>query len=130
MMNVIEWTYLIYATASVFMTIWVAHTLQKNGRIFLVEAFNGNEDLAHSVNHLLVVGFYLINFGFISLFLKTDSHLEGLRGGIELFSGKFGVVMVILGIMHFFNLFVFSKIRRRTRLHQIPPPVPPQGVVG
>ena len=129
-MNTIEWTYLTYAGASLGMTIWVAHTLHKNGRIFLVDAFHGNRDLADSVNHLLVVGFYLINFGFISLFLKSSSTLAGLRGGIELFSSKFGVVMVILGIMHFFNLFVFSRIRRRARLHQTPPPVPAQGTLG
>ncbi len=128
-MNTVEWTYITYAGASLGMTIWVAHTLHKNGRIFLIDAFQGNRELADSINHLLVVGFYLINIGFISLFLKTTHDLETLRGGIELFSGKFGVVMVILGIMHFFNLFVFTRIRRRARLHQAPPPVPAQGTV-
>lgn len=128
-MNAIEWTYLTYAVASIGMTVWVARTLHQNGRVFLVDAFHGNQELADSVNHLLVVGFYLINFGFISLFLKSTVTLDGLRGGIELFSGKFGVVMVILGIMHFFNLFVFSRIRRRARLHQTPPPVPAQGTL-
>ncbi|MEM6822710.1 MAG: hypothetical protein AAF558_12320 [Verrucomicrobiota bacterium] len=111
------------------MTVWVAQTLHKNGRVFLIDAFRGNAELADSVNHLLVVGFYLINVGFISLFLKTKQNLEGLRDGIELFSGKFGVVLVILGIMHFFNLYVFSKIRKRAKLGQAPPPIPPQGTL-
>ncbi len=124
-MNTIEWTYVSYAVASLAMTVWVARTLHKNGRVFLVDAFQGNADLADSVNHLLVVGFYLINIGFISLFLKTADELTGLRGGIELFSGKFGVVLLVLGIMHFFNLFVFSRIRRRGQLQHMPPPVPP-----
>lgn len=128
-MNAIEWTYLTYAAASIGMTVWVARTLHKNGRVFLIDAFHGNRELADSVNHLLVVGFYLINLGFISLFLKSTVTLEGLRGGIELFSGKFGVVMVILGFMHFFNLFVFSRIRRRAQLNQTPPPVPAQGTL-
>jgi hypothetical protein len=125
-MNTIEWTYIVYAVASLGMTIWVARTLHKNGRVFLVDAFHGNTELADSVNHLLVVGFYLINIGFVSLFLKTAEEIEGLRGGIELFSGKFGVVLVVLGIMHFFNLFVFSRIRKRGQLAQVPPPVPAQ----
>ena len=76
-----------------------------------------------------MVGFYLINIGFISLFLKTDNVLEGLRGGIELFSGKFGVVMVTLGLMHFFNLYVFSRFRRKALTHKTPPP-PPIPVAG
>jgi hypothetical protein len=55
--------YLSYLAISIGLTIWVARTLHKNGRVFLVEAFHGNEELADSVNHLLVVGFYLINGG-------------------------------------------------------------------
>lgn len=57
------WTYLAYVVISVAMTVWVARTLHRNGRIFLVDSFHGNEKLADSVNHLLVVGFYLINVG-------------------------------------------------------------------
>ena len=128
-MNIIVWTYFTYATVSIGMTIWVARTLHKNGRVFLLEAFHGNEGLTDSVNHLLVVGFYLINLGFISLFLKSNNTLDGVRGGIELFSGKFGVVMVILGFMHFFNLYVFTRIRRRGTLVKAPPPIPAQGTI-
>ena len=62
--------YLIYLPVSVAMTIWVARTLHKNGRVFLVQAFRGKEDMADSVNHLLVVGFYLINVGFITTALR------------------------------------------------------------
>src|SRR6267142_750136 len=64
------WTYLAYLGISVALTIWVARTLHKNGRIFLVDSFLGNENLADSVNHLLVVGFYLVNIGFVTLALK------------------------------------------------------------
>src|SRR3979411_1263024 len=60
-------TYLIYLAISIGLTIWVARTLHRNGRIFLVDVFHGNEPLADSVNHLLVVGFYLISFGYVSL---------------------------------------------------------------
>ena len=64
------WTYLIYLGLSIAATIWVARTLHRNGRIFLVDCFHGNTDLADSVNHLLVVGFYLINVGFVALALR------------------------------------------------------------
>ncbi|MGF1677760.1 MAG: hypothetical protein ACFCUX_01050 [Candidatus Methylacidiphilales bacterium] len=126
-MNTIEWTYLIYAAASITMTVWVASTLHRNGKVFLIDAFHGNTEIAASVNHLLVVGFYLINIGFVSLFLKTSEDVLGLRSGIEFFSGKFGVVMVVLGLMHFFNLYLFARMRRRAGLPHVPPPVPPTG---
>lgn len=107
-------TYLTYIAISVALTVWVAQTLHKNGRIFLVDVFHGNEALADSVNHLLVVGFYLINMGYVSLALKLGYNLANTREGIEALSWKVGMVLVVLGGMHFFNLYIFSRIRRRS----------------
>jgi hypothetical protein len=115
------WTYLAYAVISVAITIWVARTLHKNGRIFLVDAFKGNEKLADSVNHLLVVGFYLINLGAVCLFLKYGGIAANAQEAIEYLSYKIGIVLVLLGGMHFLNLTIFSKIRQRGIE---PPPAP------
>ncbi|HTH53923.1 MAG TPA: hypothetical protein VL495_08240 [Edaphobacter sp.] len=106
--------YFVYLTISVALTVWVAKTLHKNGRVFLIEAFHGNAELADSVNHLLVVGFYLINIGYIALALSTNAPLATLREAIELESTKIGVVLLILGAMHFFNILVFAKMRHRS----------------
>ena len=108
-------TYLVYLLVSVTLTIWVARTLHKRGAIFLVDAFHGNAELAASVNHLLVVGFYLINIGFVTLALKTSAQIADSRAAIELLSDKLGVVLLALGGMHFFNLLVFSRIRAHGR---------------
>jgi hypothetical protein len=122
----VVWAYLAYLLASIGLTIWVAHTLHKNGRIFLVDAFHGNAPLADSVNHLLVVGFYLINFGYVFLALKLGRKPWDLPSGIEFFSTKIGLVLLVLGGMHFFNLYVFSRMRRRALHHPSLPPVAPQ----
>lgn len=119
-------TYLLYLVVSVSLTVWVARTLHKNGRLFLVDAFHGNEALADSINHLLVVGFYLINIGYVSLALKYGDKAADLQQLIEALSTKVGLVLLILGGMHFFNLYVFSKMRKRGLLYSAPPPVPPQ----
>jgi hypothetical protein len=116
-MNPVVICYLIYLAVSVALTIWVAHTLHKNGRIFLVQAFHGNEEMADSVNHLLVVGFYLINVGYITLALKYGDKPATVQESFEFLSTKLGLVLVILGGMHFFNMFNFDKMRRKgTRL--------------
>ncbi len=124
-MNETVLTYGLYLALAVGMTIWVARTLHKNGRIFLIECFHGNTELADSVNHLLVVGFYLINIGFVSLYLRTTEDVLGARGVFEVLSGKMGIVLLALGAMHFFNLLVFTKMRKRAHLAAMPPPVPP-----
>ena|SRR5215468_1986459 len=126
-MNHIVFTYLLYLAISVTLTIWVARTLHQNGRVFLVDVFHGNESLADSVNHLLVVGFYLINLGYVSLALKLGYDVTNTQEAIEALSWKVGTVLVVLGGMHFFNLYVFSRIRRRGLLAYAPPPVLPDG---
>ena len=118
-------TYLTYLAISIGLTVWVAKTLHKNGRVFLVDVFHGNEPLADSVNHLLVVGFYLINLGYVSLALKLGYDLASAKEGIEALSVKVGMVLLVLGGMHFFNLFIFSRMRRRSNLRNGPPPVAP-----
>ena len=123
------WSYLVYVSISVSLTMWVARTLHKNGRIFLVDAFHGNEGLADSVNHLLVVGFYLINIGYVALALKYGTKPFDTQTAIEAFSTKVGWVLLVLGAMHFFNLYVFSRMRRRGLLQYVPPPVAPVGRV-
>lgn len=122
---IVETTYLIYLVLSIGMTIWVARTLHTNGRIFLIDSFNGNEVLADSVNHMLVVGFYLINIGYVSLALKYGVKPETFQQAIEFLSTKVGLVLVVLGLMHFFNMYVISKMRRRAILQNAPPPVTP-----
>jgi len=130
--------YFSYLIISVALTIWVARTLHKNGRVFLVDAFHGNEQLADSVNHLLVVGFYLVNVGYITVALKTSYALDSLRAAIELESSKIGIVLLILAAMHFFNILVFSKMRHRAvkgepgnpRPSFLPPPPPPPIAAG
>ena len=117
---VIVSTYISYVVVSVVLTVWVAQTLHKNGRVFLVEVFNGNEPLADSVNHLLVVGFYLINLGYVSLALKMSEYPLNAAQGIEALSWKVGLVLLVLGGMHFFNLFLFNRIHRRPKFNRHP----------
>lgn len=129
-MNATLYTYLAYVLISVALTVWVGRTLHKNGRAFLVDVFADRADLADSVNHLLVVGFYLINFGYMTLALQLGRRIDDAVGGLEALSHKVGLVLVVLGVMHFFNLFVFSRIRQHKRIARAARPVPPDAMLG
>lgn len=118
-MNLLTNTYAAYLLISAAVTIWVARTLHHRGRPFLVKNFRGEETLADSVNDLLVVGFYLINFGYVALALKYGEKPVDLQGAIEFLATKVGLVLVILGAMHFVNLLVFSRIGGKS----VAPPV-------
>lgn len=108
-------TYLAYLLTAVPITIWVASTLSRNGRVFLGDVFGDETGLADAVNRLLVVGFYLINLGFVMLYLRTDGRVINLTGLMETVSVKIGVVMLLLGVIHFINVMVFSSMRRKGR---------------
>lgn len=124
-MNVSLYAYLAYVAISIGLCVWVGRTLHQNGRAFLVDVFANRQDLADSVNHLLVVGFYLINFGYMSLALKVATPPTTPTEAVETLSWKVGLVLVVLGGMHFFNLFVFSRIRAHKTLSEAPRPVGP-----
>lgn len=117
-------TYIIYLILVSLITIFVARTLSKNGAVFLVDGFGGDKALADSINHLLVVGFYLINLGFALLQLDSHRSIETVDRAVVFLSSKIGFVMVVVGVMHFFNLFVISQFKnsqikhRREAAHQ------------
>lgn len=127
-------TYIVYLGASIGLTVWVGRTLFHNGRFFLLDIFEGNAGLADAVNRLLIVGFYLVNLGFVALNIRADA-VTSLDQGIETLAGKLGLILFILGGMHFFNLYALNRVRH-SRLFPRPlrpappplaPPVPPAG---
>jgi hypothetical protein len=116
------YSYLVYLSISVCATVMVARTLFRNGRVFLMDAFHGNGELADSVNRLLVAGFYLLNIGFIALAVGSSVPLSSTREAIELVSQKVGLALVVLGAVHLFNLYVLNRMRLRAK------PSPPSGL--
>ena len=120
--------YVIYLLISIGLTVWVARTLSRNGRVFIGDVLQGNEKLADAVNQLLVVGFYLVNIGFVTLYLRSAEEIVKARDLFEALSVKLGVVLLVLGVMHLGNVYVLNKMRRRGMMErQQTPPVPPQG---
>ncbi|MEY9839142.1 hypothetical protein [Streptacidiphilus sp. EB103A] len=122
-------TYVLYLALSIGLTIWVARTLSHSGRVFLADVFQGSEKLADAVNHLLVVGFYLVNLGFVALWLRGgDTHVQDVAGIFTALSYKVGTVLLVLGVLHLLNVYVLNRIRRRGLIDsEQRPPVPPQG---
>lgn len=109
----VEITYALYLLISIAITIWVAHTLSTNGEVFLVQCFGHNKVLAQSTNHLLVVGFYLVNIGFITLTLSIGAEPTTLPEAIRFLSSKVGLAVMIVGGMHFFNMTAIARYGRK-----------------
>ncbi len=109
----VEISYVLYLVIALAITVWVARTLSKNGIVFLVQCFGQNEELARSTNHLLVVGFYLINIGFITLTLSYAGEPQTVSGAMRFLAGKVGLAVMVLGGMHFFNMAMIARFGRK-----------------
>jgi len=118
-------TYVTYLAVSLALTVWVARTLQRHGQLFLVDVFGGSVELATAVNRLLVVGFYLVNVGYVTLAIKVGAPVFDTRTSLEALSTKVGAAALVLGAMHFANLIVLTALRRRSLAPARPTPAAP-----
>lgn len=120
--------YAIYGVAAIGLTIWLAQTLYRNGAVFLEEVFEDRPGVAQAVNRLLVTGFYMLNLGYAFLLLRSDVEPNALAA-VEALVEKLGVLLVSLGVVHFLNMYVFFRIRRRIESTTLALPVAPQYAV-
>jgi len=118
--------YLLYLAVVVPLTIWVGRALRRHGEVFLVDVFHGDVRLAHAVNQLLVIGFYLLNFGYLSYFMASSTDVQTGRQLMEVVSTKAGGVALVIGVIHFGNVWCLNVFRRRALLRaQAVPPMTP-----
>ncbi|TXH77918.1 MAG: hypothetical protein E6Q88_00175 [Lysobacteraceae bacterium] len=123
--------YALYLAISIALTVWVARALSSTGETFLIRCFGQDEELARSTNRLLVIGFYLVNLGFICFRLRfwTAGHVNMI---VEVAS-RVGVSLLVLGLMHFFNMLMIARMGRTVgrwlderQGGPLPPPLPRQ----
>ncbi len=105
-------TYVAYLVLTVGIAIWVGRTLRRQGLVLLTADRKGDHSLAEALSHLLIVGFYLVNFGAISFMLKVTDQVLTVEKAIETTSTKVGMILVAIGIMHFFIVGILTINRR------------------
>lgn len=104
--------YAVYLPVVIILTWYVARTLFNNGKIFMLDIFNQRQEIALSTNQLFKVGFYLLNVGFALMILEIDRSVDTHQVMVEVLSHKIGGFSIYLGVMLFFNLYLFFRGRR------------------
>ncbi|MBN4072221.1 hypothetical protein JYT14_00675 [Flavobacteriales bacterium AH-315-E23] len=117
--------YTVYLPIVIGLTYYVAHTLFKNGKVFMMDIFKGRQEIALATNTLFKVGFYLLNLGFALMILKiVDSEynpLDTYQELIEVLSTKIGGFSIYLGIMLFLNLLLFFRGKKKAKQSTVKP---------
>jgi hypothetical protein len=106
--------YILYLVISVVLTIVTATVLTRSGKTFLTRVFGGDEALGQALSRLFAVGFYLLNFGFIILAMRSSATVHGTRQAMDLLSVKLGEALLIIGALHLLNVLVLARISRRS----------------
>jgi len=133
MTNKIVLTYLVYLPVVILLTLYVARTLFRNGRVFMLDIFKGKTDIADASNHLFEMGFYLVNIGFALRIMQVHGHgdwnpFDTNQEGVETLAGKIGGFAIYLGIMLFLNLWLFFRGRKKSNANRAFPPTAPIAV--
>src|SRR5688500_3089106 len=112
-------TYLLYLVLSIGVAAFVAHTLYRRGRVFLLDTFRGNEILADSINHLRRIGFYLITVGYVAMSMSWGKTPGDLVEATEFLSARVGVVLLLVGFMHVLATSRLTWMRRRAEMGKV-----------
>ena len=117
--------YVVYSVVAVGLIVWLARTLFHNGAVFLEDLFVDHPGMAQAVNRLLVIGFYMANLGYAAMLLQSNEASDAVTA-FEVLAHKLGLLLLSLAALHFLNMYVFFRIRRRATASVLPPPVAPQ----
>jgi len=112
--NLILTGYFIYLPIIIALTLYVSKTLFKNGKQYMLDIFHGQEDIAVATNRLFEVGFYLLNIGFALYIIKLN-YINSIQDLVEDLSSKIGGFSIYLGVVLFFNLYLFLRGRKYAR---------------
>ncbi len=107
--------YVPYAAIAITLTVWLARALSHHGEVFLRDVFPNKPTLATAINQLLVIGFYLVNLGWALLLLRAnevEAQVHTPTDAIALLTTRLGMLLLLLGVAHLANLYVFHRVRR------------------
>jgi len=108
--------YAVYLPIVLTLTFFVAKSLFKSGKVFMLDIFHQREDIAEATNRLFKVGFYLLNIGFALVILEIYARNSiGYQDIIEILSYKIGGFSIYLGVMLFLNMFLFFRGKRKSK---------------
>lgn len=105
--------YSIYLPITFYITIWVGWLCYKHGEQHLIRVFHGDMHLVKPVNKILLTGYYLLNLGYATVVLSFWEKLESPLQMVNSVSQRLGIIILFLGLMHYFNLWATGFIAKR-----------------
>lgn len=96
--------YALYFGVTAFIVLRVGWLFYHYGAVYLKDLYPAREELAHSLNRLLLMGYYLLNLGYLALSLKQWPLIPSAEAMLALLCHKTGFICLVLGLLHFVNM--------------------------
>lgn len=107
-------TYALYLTAAGLTTVAITRLVKRHTAVFLRDGYSGDTAMAEAAGGLIETQFRLVAFAATFLLLRLGNDAAGPAGGAEVFealSVKLGVILLVLGGLHFLSLRTVNRIR-------------------
>lgn len=105
------WIVTTYLLIGIPAIVWVGLDLYKNGLSLIVNLYQDLE-LSKTINKLLLVGYYLVNIGYLALTVAVPRGEIPVSEGLEIIAGKLGLILLILGLLHLNNIVVLNLLSK------------------
>ncbi|MEZ4803920.1 MAG: hypothetical protein R2852_00125 [Bacteroidia bacterium] len=113
-------SYVIYLPITAWITIYVGKVCFVNGRAYLNQILHNRSELVNSINSSLLLGYYLLNIGYAATMLSFWPEIHDFQNLILELSRRIGLIIISLGLMHYFNLtvtyLISKKINKQSQL--------------
>ena len=120
-MNLNIQAYVIYGSFTIY-TIWyLGKILHQNGRHYILMIFD-DESWGDFINNSLLMGYYLLNIGWVFITINNWQTIKNTTQLLEVIGYKFGSILLILGVMHWFNimaLYAYGYLKKNNFFHQV-----------
>lgn len=112
-MNTNILTYSIYLMVTIYITVVVGYKFYKNGIHLILNLFKPNIEGAHAINKLLLVGYYLVNLGYLAISIKGWPVIQSHNEMIKILFQQTGIILLALAVLHYNNLFWLYYLSKR-----------------
>jgi hypothetical protein len=101
--------YAIYLSVTAVIILRVGSICYRNGNVFVGELIPDHEDLCKRINQILLLGYYLLNIGYCSVTLVQWDTIETVPQLVETVAMKSAVIICIISVMHYLNIFIITN---------------------
>ncbi|MFT5725794.1 MAG: hypothetical protein ACI9JN_002923 [Bacteroidia bacterium] len=105
--------YAIYLGVTFYITVVVGYSFHKHGIHLVLELFQNNHEGAHAINNVLLVGYYLVNLGYLTISISSWPEIQSLQVMVDLLFKKVAVILLVLAALHYNNIYWLNYLSKR-----------------